>query len=261
MTLRIAIAALACSAAHAGTVLHDVDVILEQGAEGVATARVLSGNTTTPERVFDADMISFFGNIATEDPGFNARLGEFTPFAIMSLDIVDRLKVWDGSTFVAVDPAFHLEIEFNDQVAISPESPDVIVPGPLWNVTEFGDLHNHPDHFLRGAPDPGIYLGAFRIGSTTLGDSETFYFVYRWEPTSGDLAAAEAEQQLAIQWVRDNLLVAPCPADLSGDRIVDATDLATLIGSWGTAGGDIDGDGDTAAGDLAVLIGSWGACD
>jgi hypothetical protein len=262
MRTRIAIAALACSgAAGAGTVLHDVDVILEQGAEGVSTARVVSGNTTTPDRVFDADMISFFGNIATEDPGFNARLGEFAPFATMTLDIVDQLKVWDGSAFVPAASSFYLEIEFNNQVALSPASAGEVVTGPVFFVTEFGDLHNHPDHFLEVAGEPGIYLGAFRFTSGSLGDSEPFYFVYRWEPTTGDQAAAEAEQQAAIQWVRDNLLSAPCPGDLSGDGVVDATDLATLIGAWGGTDGDLDGDGMTGASDLAALIGAWGACD
>ena len=54
----------------------------------------------------------------------------------------------------------------------------------------------------------------------------------------------------------------PCPSDLDGDRTVDATDLAELLSSWGTAGGasDLDGDGVVGASDLAVLLGSWGAC-
>jgi hypothetical protein len=54
----------------------------------------------------------------------------------------------------------------------------------------------------------------------------------------------------------------PCPADLDGDDEVGAGDLATLIGSWGMAGGaDLDGDGVVGAGDLAILIGAWGPCD
>lgn len=48
------------------------------------------------------------------------------------------------------------------------------------------------------------------------------------------------------------------PADFSGDGVVDAVDLATLIGAWGTATADLSGDGDTNATDLAILIGSWG---
>lgn len=55
----------------------------------------------------------------------------------------------------------------------------------------------------------------------------------------------------------------PCPADFTGDGLVDAADLASLLGAWGNAGGpqDLDNDGTVAGGDLAVLLGSWGACD
>ena len=48
------------------------------------------------------------------------------------------------------------------------------------------------------------------------------------------------------------------PADLSGDRRVDATDLAILIAAWGSADADLNGDGDTGASDLAALIAAWG---
>jgi hypothetical protein len=54
-----------------------------------------------------------------------------------------------------------------------------------------------------------------------------------------------------------------CPADLTGDGIVDAADLANLLGAWANAGGDQDlnNDGTVDAGDLAVLLGGWGVCN
>lgn len=54
--------------------------------------------------------------------------------------------------------------------------------------------------------------------------------------------------------------VAPCPGDLNGDGQRDASDLAAMLGAWGTAGGDVNADGTTDAADLAVLLGGWGAC-
>lgn len=52
-----------------------------------------------------------------------------------------------------------------------------------------------------------------------------------------------------------------CPADLNNDRVVDASDLATLLGAWGgTGAGDIDGDGVVGASDLAAMLNAWGAC-
>lgn len=52
-----------------------------------------------------------------------------------------------------------------------------------------------------------------------------------------------------------------CPADLDGNGAVDASDLAALLGGWGTANGDIDGSGSTDAADLAALLAAWGSCN
>jgi hypothetical protein len=51
-----------------------------------------------------------------------------------------------------------------------------------------------------------------------------------------------------------------CPADLNGDGVVDASDLSTMLGAWGTAAGDVDNDGTTNASDIAVLLSAWGNC-
>lgn len=54
--------------------------------------------------------------------------------------------------------------------------------------------------------------------------------------------------------------VAPLPrlADLNGDGVVGAADLAVLLGSWGGPGpGDLDANGVVDASDLAILLGSW----
>jgi hypothetical protein len=52
----------------------------------------------------------------------------------------------------------------------------------------------------------------------------------------------------------------PCPADLNGDRKVDAADLATLLNSWGGSSPDLNGDGIVSASDLAVILNAWGPC-
>jgi hypothetical protein len=54
-----------------------------------------------------------------------------------------------------------------------------------------------------------------------------------------------------------------CSADLDASGVVDAADLAILLGAWGTSAGssgDLDGDGAVAGADLAILLGAWGTC-
>ena len=54
----------------------------------------------------------------------------------------------------------------------------------------------------------------------------------------------------------------PCPADLDGDGIVGASDLATVLARWGSAdvAADLDADGQVGPGDLAMMLASWNSC-
>ncbi len=55
----------------------------------------------------------------------------------------------------------------------------------------------------------------------------------------------------------------PCIADLNGTGVVNAADLALLLGSWGPCPGcvaDLDGNDVVNAADLALLLGNWGPC-
>jgi hypothetical protein len=52
----------------------------------------------------------------------------------------------------------------------------------------------------------------------------------------------------------------PCPTDIDGDGSTGGSDLAILLGSWGSAKRDLDGDGTTGGSDLALILSNWGAC-
>ncbi|MFQ5806226.1 MAG: hypothetical protein ACE5I3_07245 [Phycisphaerae bacterium] len=63
----------------------------------------------------------------------------------------------------------------------------------------------------------------------------------------------------------DNIYFTPaCPGDLDGDLDVDLSDLAQLLGNYGTSSGasyedgDLDGDGDVDLSDLAALLSVYG---
>jgi hypothetical protein len=97
-------------------------------------------------------------------------------------------------------------------------------------------------------------------------------------PTAGDCRAVHATPGCAIEecctsvcaadvycceteWdifcVNRALDVCGLPGDLNGDGHVNASDLSTLLGAWGTAGGDVNGDGATDAADMAALLNAW----
>lgn len=65
--------------------------------------------------------------------------------------------------------------------------------------------------------------------------------------------------EAAVDEIRLRVFRCDANADVNGDGIVDASDLALVLGSWGLAGaGDLNGDGTTDATDLAILLANWG---
>lgn len=70
-------------------------------------------------------------------------------------------------------------------------------------------------------------------------------------------SAASTRPQLTITFTPPP---PPNPADLNGDGVVNAADLATLLANWGTPGpGDLNGDGTVGPADLASLLAAWTA--
>ena len=57
--------------------------------------------------------------------------------------------------------------------------------------------------------------------------------------------------------------VSDCPADITGDQVIDIHDLLLLLGEWGISGdstSDIDASGTVDVDDLLLLIIAWGPC-
>ena len=54
-----------------------------------------------------------------------------------------------------------------------------------------------------------------------------------------------------------------CIGDIDGDGVVDAGDLAAVLGAWGRCDGcaeDLDGSGVVGSSDLALILVAWGGC-
>jgi len=63
------------------------------------------------------------------------------------------------------------------------------------------------------------------------------------------------------------VMAADCPdclGDITGDGVVDGSDLLELLGAWGPVPGghpaDLDGNGVVDGSDLLILLGNWGPC-
>lgn len=69
---------------------------------------------------------------------------------------------------------------------------------------------------------------------------------------------ASGLQRTILAGITVQIAESPCaPADLNCNGVVDAADLALLLGGWGTASADLNGDGTTDSVDLAILLGAW----
>jgi hypothetical protein len=91
-----------------------------------------------------------------------------------------------------------------------------------------------------------------------------FWFDADVEPASGDVTLGLFRPGTP-ESVSFTVLVPGqgCIADLDGDGNVDASDLLSLLVSWGPCKdcpADFDGNGSVGASDLLVLLVNWGPC-
>ncbi len=143
--------------------------------------------------------------------------------------------------------------------------------GTTWtSIDGLGDsgLPNIPVHWIEVRPNNSnqLYV-ATELGVFTSDDAGA-----TWQVAGDNFPTTVVE---SLDFKDENTLVAfthgrgafladlnQCPADIDGDGVVGSTDLALLLGFWGSAdsSADLDGDGVVGSADLAQLIGSWGPC-
>ena len=61
----------------------------------------------------------------------------------------------------------------------------------------------------------------------------------------------------------DNICTPTCPEDVTGDGVVNVSDLLAIVGGWGSDDPalDIDGNGSVDTPDLLAVIAAWGDCE
>jgi hypothetical protein len=83
----------------------------------------------------------------------------------------------------------------------------------------------------------------------------------------GTVNAIRTSDALTVMLMADRSIVIDhagppsCPADLTGDGVVDGADLGLVLSAWGASPlGDITGDGITDGADLGAMLTAFGPC-
>lgn len=256
-------ASLLCGAAAAAHV-GDINLVVVSAPDGSLSIQTnfyeSDGSIVENVRVFG----SLFGDSGfpefTSNPGFDAEPGTFAPGTRVGFNAPEGFFRFVGDGLLPVDSTW-LNVKFlTAEVDIGP----LPTPGFDLAVQSNGGWHRHFSFTLKDGvsllPPPGIYVLPLTLYSTDpeVGESPLFYLVF-------DYGMGELAQDEAMAWIAEHLIVSPCAGDLDEDGTVGPSDLATLLGAWGTspragAAPDLDGDGLVGAGDLAILLGAWGPC-
>ena len=124
---------------------------------------------------------------------------------------------------------------------------------------------NSLNSYRIGFPNEGNWYMVFNSDSTQYAndytdighDAVAIQFAYDSMPYSGIVDVAPYSVQI---FSRADDANETCNADLTGDGVVDVSDLLTIISAWGTPNADITGDTMTDVSDLLVVIGEFGPC-
>ncbi len=119
------------------------------------------------------------------------------------------------------------------------------------------------------ANDPAVILRDDQGGATTLTDllnlietSDSRVFFMAVPPGSGRRIGIDQDNDCLSNGLDPDPQSPRKHGDLNDDGFVGSTDLAQLIGLWGSdnEAADIDNSGAVGSGDLAELLGMWGVC-
>lgn len=114
-------------------------------------------------------------------------------------------------------------------------------PGPGGCPNSTNDCCHESADFSPGCSDSTCCM--------TVCGADPFCCDTAWDAT----CASEAQAACTCQ--------VPCTGDINNDHAVNGSDLAILLGAWGTSGpADLNGSGQVNGADLAILLGAWGPC-
>ncbi len=141
-----------------------------------------------------------------------------------------------------------------DYLSLTIPLPAVMTAGGFNNVGWSVALENYDfagDFGFQVSSCAGQWVGFYTNNASFFDGSS--WSLFSFGPNCSGVANFVAAIELAVP--------AKCPADLDETGMVDAADLAILLGQWGASGSaDLDASGTVDAADLALLLGAWGGC-
>lgn len=154
---------------------------------------------------------------------------------------------------LGVDPGTREEL---NEIPGSTYGIDWPVVSPEDNYTE-ADIEQLQNVASRVAYLNDASPGAYQLAIKSLAPTDYAIFFSAGASVSRELTGTLLEGEVVVV----NVGVPPdvIQGDVNGDGMVNASDLALLLGAWGASGGsaDLNGDGIVGAADLAILLGAW----
>jgi hypothetical protein len=152
------------------------------------------------ERVFGSELGEVVPNI-TDEPGFDAQDGTLTPNSMLGFNLMNSLRVWNGSDFDTVSDST-MTLSFLTLEATTSSNPGEVVNGFNFLVDQFGGMHDHPAFILNAPASTGVYLLEMQFTGGGFADSESFYIVFNQNED-------DSIHDAAIDYVRDVIVPAP----------------------------------------------------
>jgi hypothetical protein len=169
-------------------------------ADGRLVTGTLVDGAFVRERVFGSDFGEVVPNI-TDEPGFDAADGTLTPGTLLGFNIMDAVRVWNGSDFSTVSDST-MTLSFLTLETTSSTTPGQMVNGFNFLVDANGGMHDHPAFILNSPATDGVYLLELQFTGGGFADSDSFWIVFNQN-------LDESIHDAAIDYVREFIVPAP----------------------------------------------------
>ncbi|MCA9275594.1 MAG: hypothetical protein KDA29_06170 [Phycisphaerales bacterium] len=246
--------------------LHDADYILSVQNNQIIAGAVDpgTGDVVYPSPIKSALLgAEGFPNF-TNDPGFNAELGQLIPGMTIGFSILRAPRVWDE---IALDfdtiATEQITVRAAGQNFVAP-STDTDFEGIVFgqaSTSASASFHHHMQYLLNGGLPPmveGVWLLELELWTESAGiaPSDPLFLVF---------AQGDGVDQLddAIAWIEDNLIGTPCLADLNDDGNLDFFDVSAFLTAYNAQDtmADFNNDGQFNFFDVSAFLTAYtGGC-